>query len=167
MELTPAGVLRTRVFNQLSDRDGKDQLQIDSAEILRRLESLPIQRWSFKDESTVQHIGPMGPLLSAGSNDDFDEGLFAESEPVQGKMMRAEPSKARAMQCGRTGQVSLAQRAFPFGKDTLFGCVLRAASNLTVNPLFTRPDSLGCTRYRTIASSQVFSLTRNTTPGRS
>jgi len=59
------------------------------------------------------------------------------------------------------------QRAAPAGNITFSGAALSAARSFLIKRFLTRPASRGATRYRTIASSHVFSLGRKNTRGRS
>lgn len=61
-------------FNTLSDRDSKTEIQnLDSNEILEKVVSLPLSSWSYKDNPSVRHIGPMAQDFYAsfklGGND--------------------------------------------------------------------------------------------------
>ncbi|MCH8806711.1 MAG: tail fiber domain-containing protein [Planctomycetes bacterium] len=56
-----SGIIEAEEFRQNSDRDRKENFEpVDGADILKRLSSMPIQRWNFKSQdSSVRHIGPV------------------------------------------------------------------------------------------------------------
>ncbi|MEM7456010.1 MAG: tail fiber domain-containing protein [Planctomycetota bacterium] len=59
--LAPNGNLTIKgALNQQSDRNQKEQFEdIDTARILESVVELPITSWSYKDDDSVRHIGPM------------------------------------------------------------------------------------------------------------
>jgi hypothetical protein len=65
----PAG---SGVFSCASDRNLKDGFEpVDGEDILRRLAAMPIERWSYKSEPGVRHLGPVAQDFKAA----FDLGV--------------------------------------------------------------------------------------------
>jgi hypothetical protein len=65
----PAG---SGVFSCASDRNLKDGFEpVDGEDILRRLAAMPIERWSYKSEPGVRHMGPVAQDFKAA----FDLGV--------------------------------------------------------------------------------------------
>lgn len=55
------GVSVSGTFNNVSDRNAKQEFSlVDPAEILAKVSRLPISEWSYKDDPTTRHIGPVG-----------------------------------------------------------------------------------------------------------
>jgi hypothetical protein len=55
------GVSVYGTFNNSSDRNAKqDFSSVSSAEILAKVAVLPISEWSYKEDPTARHIGPVG-----------------------------------------------------------------------------------------------------------
>jgi hypothetical protein len=47
-------------FSQSSDRNLKEKfVPVNPVEVLAKVAALPVSRWSFKTDSSVQHVGPM------------------------------------------------------------------------------------------------------------
>jgi hypothetical protein len=47
-------------FNNASDRNGKQDFKpITPAEVLKKVEQLPLSEWSYKTDAATRHIGPM------------------------------------------------------------------------------------------------------------
>ena len=60
--VTAAGIVTVPV----SDRALKEQFtDVDVSEVLERVSSIPISRWSYRDEPSVRHIGPMAQDFAA------------------------------------------------------------------------------------------------------
>ena len=58
--VTADGTFSAKAFNTTSDRHAKKGfVPIDSQEVLRKVASMPISRWQFKDDGEVSHVGPM------------------------------------------------------------------------------------------------------------
>ena len=54
------GTVTATAFNPTSDRAAKENFTpVDSARVLEKVVSLPIAHWNFKQETGVQHVGPM------------------------------------------------------------------------------------------------------------
>lgn len=57
---SPAGLTVNGAVVLTSDRSAKENFKpVSSREVLEKVASLPITRWSFKEDSTHEHIGPM------------------------------------------------------------------------------------------------------------
>ena len=58
--VTADGTFSAKAFNTTSDRHAKKGfVPVDSQEVLRKVASMPISRWQFKDDDEVSHVGPM------------------------------------------------------------------------------------------------------------
>jgi hypothetical protein len=65
----PAG---SGVFSCASDRNLKEGFEpVDGEDLLRRLAAMPIERWSYKEEPGVRHLGPVAQDFKAA----FDLGV--------------------------------------------------------------------------------------------
>jgi len=54
------GSVNAKTFNNLCDRNAKENLQpVSPREVLQKLDSLPLNRWNYKQDKTAEHIGPM------------------------------------------------------------------------------------------------------------
>jgi hypothetical protein len=59
----PAG---SGVFSCASDRNLKERFEpVDGEDLLRRLAAMPIERWSYKSEPGVRHLGPVAQDFKA------------------------------------------------------------------------------------------------------
>jgi hypothetical protein len=85
-----------------SDRNAKENMEaLDSADILAKVASLPISRWSFKQDNSTRHIGPMAQdfysAFNVGSDDKhigiIDEGGVALAA-IQGLNQKVEEKEA-------------------------------------------------------------------------
>ena len=74
-ELRIAGSIYSAGVLVTSDRSKKENFKpIDTAQVLTSIESLPITRWTFKDDSNdVEHIGPMAQDFYAAFNVGVDD----------------------------------------------------------------------------------------------
>jgi hypothetical protein len=58
--MTPTEMRVNGAVVQTSDRDMKDNVQpVSPAEILAKVTKLPVSKWSYKDDGTTRHLGPM------------------------------------------------------------------------------------------------------------
>ena len=68
------GVTVTGTFNNSSDRNGKQDFQaVSSSQILEKVARLPITEWSYKEDATTRHIGPVAQDFYAAFNIGTDE----------------------------------------------------------------------------------------------
>ena len=66
MRLDGGGILYATSFTAVSDRNAKrDFSAVNSMAILRKVVSLPISTWSFNEDTTTRHIGPMAQDFAA------------------------------------------------------------------------------------------------------
>lgn len=64
--IVAAGTVSGTTFISTSDRNLKENFaSVDCREVLERVASLPISRWSFKGDTTGRHIGPMAQDFTA------------------------------------------------------------------------------------------------------
>jgi hypothetical protein len=61
-------------WSAMSDRQAKTNFaSVDPQEVLRRVAALPIQTWSYKEQPSVRHVGPMaqdfGAAFEVGADD--------------------------------------------------------------------------------------------------
>jgi hypothetical protein len=69
-ELTPG----SGTWASLSDRNAKtDIVPLDDASILAKVAALPIDRWSYKSEKGVRHVGPMAQDFYAAFGTGIDD----------------------------------------------------------------------------------------------
>jgi trimeric autotransporter adhesin len=75
MKLDSAGNLTATSFNPTSDRNAKSNFgAVSPRAILDKLNSLPIQTWSYKaDAAAVKHLGPVAQDFSAAFNLGADD----------------------------------------------------------------------------------------------
>ena len=71
---TPTGTARAQTFTNVSDRNAKHGFDVlDAGEILAKVVSLPVTRWSYRNAPGELHIGPMAQDFRAafglGEND--------------------------------------------------------------------------------------------------
>jgi len=60
LRLDAAGLTVNGTFVSASDRDAKESISpVDSREVLAKVVSLPIARWTYKHDAGSEHIGPM------------------------------------------------------------------------------------------------------------
>ena len=60
MRLDSGGLTVNGTFISSSDRDRKENFaEVKPRDVLERLASMPIQKWNYKDDAGVRHIGPM------------------------------------------------------------------------------------------------------------
>jgi hypothetical protein len=56
-------------WSTLSDRNVKSNIEpVDPAQILNRLDALPVSEWSYTAEGSVRHLGPMAQDFRAAFN---------------------------------------------------------------------------------------------------
>jgi hypothetical protein len=68
------GVTVYGTFNNSSDRNAKqDFASISPAQILEKVDQLPISEWSYKVDPITRHVGPMGQDFYAAFNIGTDE----------------------------------------------------------------------------------------------
>jgi hypothetical protein len=68
------GVTVNGTFNTSSDRNVKqDFAAVSPAQMLERVTQLPISEWSYKEDPTTRHVGPMGQDFYAAFNIGTDE----------------------------------------------------------------------------------------------
>jgi hypothetical protein len=86
LSATTTGVTVFGTFNNSSDRNVKqDFAPVSPSQILDKVAHLPLSEWSYKDDSAVRHIGPMGQdfysVFNIGTDDKhiapIDEGGVA------------------------------------------------------------------------------------------
>lgn len=59
-DITANGTINALAFNPTSDRAAKENFApVDAKEVLAKVATLPISRWSFKADAGTPHIGPM------------------------------------------------------------------------------------------------------------
>ncbi|HEY1788214.1 MAG TPA: tail fiber domain-containing protein [Verrucomicrobiae bacterium] len=69
-----SGVTVYGTFNNSSDRNAKqDFAPVSSSHILEKVDQLPITEWSYKEDPTTRHVGPMGQDFYAAFNIGTDE----------------------------------------------------------------------------------------------
>jgi len=74
MSVNQSGIVTATGFNPTSDRDAKENFEdVDSREVLEKVASLPISRWNFKTESSVQHVGPVAQDFHAAFGLGMDD----------------------------------------------------------------------------------------------
>jgi hypothetical protein len=72
------GVRVDGTFNNQSDRNAKqDFSSVNPTEILAKVAVLPISKWSYKEDPTTRHIGPMGQDFYSIFNIGTDEKSIA------------------------------------------------------------------------------------------
>lgn len=77
-EVTPSGDVNAQgTFNTLSDRNSKTNIQdLDAQDVLAKVVNLPLATWSYKDQPSVNHIGPMAQdFYSAFGLGDSDKAI--------------------------------------------------------------------------------------------
>jgi hypothetical protein len=58
--LEVVGTVTATAFNPPSDRDAKENFaELNPRDVLKKVASLPISRWNFKQDAGVDHVGPM------------------------------------------------------------------------------------------------------------
>lgn len=68
------GNVAANQFITTSDRNAKESFApVDSREILARVAALPIQKWNFKQDADIRHIGPMAQDFYAAFEVGTDE----------------------------------------------------------------------------------------------
>ena len=68
------GVTVTGTFNNSSDRNGKQDFRsVSSSQILEKVARLPISEWSYKEDATTRHIGPVAQDFHAAFNIGTDD----------------------------------------------------------------------------------------------
>ncbi|HEY5232256.1 MAG TPA: tail fiber domain-containing protein [Verrucomicrobiae bacterium] len=68
------GVTVNGTFNNSSDRNVKqDFATVSSSEMLEKVTRLPISEWSYKEDPTTRHVGPMGQDFYSTFNIGTDE----------------------------------------------------------------------------------------------
>ena len=86
LDATTAGVTVYGTFNNSSDRNVKqDFAPVGASQILDKVLQLPVSEWSYKEDPTTRHIGPMGQdfysTFNIGTDDKhiapIDEGGIA------------------------------------------------------------------------------------------
>jgi hypothetical protein len=74
LDVTTSGVTVYGTFNNSSDRHTKqDFAPVNPAQILDKVAQLPVSEWSYKEDATTRHIGPMGQDFYATYNIGTDE----------------------------------------------------------------------------------------------
>jgi hypothetical protein len=69
-----AGVTVYGTFNNQSDQNAKqDFAPVDPSQILDKVLQLPLSEWSYKEDATTRHIGPMGQDFYSAFNIGTDE----------------------------------------------------------------------------------------------
>jgi hypothetical protein len=72
--VTTSAVTISGTFNNNSDRNAKqDFAAVSPAQMLERVTQLPISEWSYKEDPTTRHVGPMGQDFYATFNIGTDE----------------------------------------------------------------------------------------------
>jgi hypothetical protein len=60
LNATLAGVTVNGTFNNNSDRNAKENFEpVSASQVLEKVTRLPISKWSYKEDATTRHIGPM------------------------------------------------------------------------------------------------------------
>jgi hypothetical protein len=71
---TPTGTARAQSFTNVSDRASKTGFEpIDASEVLARVTQLPLSQWSYRNEPTVRHLGPVAQDFRAAFGLGEDE----------------------------------------------------------------------------------------------
>ena len=74
MRLDSGGLTVNGTFISSSDRARKENFaEVKPRDVLERLTSMPIQRWNYKDDAKVRHIGPMAQDFHAAFGVGPDE----------------------------------------------------------------------------------------------
>jgi hypothetical protein len=74
IDVTTSAVTISGTFNNNSDRNAKqDFAAVSPAQMLERVTQLPISEWSYKEDPTTRHVGPMGQDFYATFNIGTDE----------------------------------------------------------------------------------------------
>ena len=109
---TTSGVTVFGSFSNQSDRNAKQHFaRVNPTEILAKVAALPISEWSYKDDPSTRHIGPMGqdfyPLFKVGSDErsiaPIDEGGIAFAA-IQGLNSKVDESAAELRRLVRQQQ---------------------------------------------------------------
>ena len=73
-ELTAAGNWSATAFNPTSDRNAKQDFEkVEPRAVLEKVAALPISRWSFKQDPTTRHVGPMAQDFYAAFGVGLDD----------------------------------------------------------------------------------------------
>jgi hypothetical protein len=99
-----SGVTVNGTFNNSSDRNAKqDFAPVDPARILERVTRLPISEWSYKEDATTRHLGPMAQDFHAAFGIGTDERHIAPLDEggvalaaIQGLNQKVEIGKQKA-----------------------------------------------------------------------
>ncbi|PGZ46964.1 hypothetical protein COE56_22825 [Bacillus anthracis] len=85
------GVVSATEFRLSSDKNTKENFSsVNTLEILNKLESMPIQSWSYKDDmSSVRHIGPTAQDFQATFGFNEDDDTHISSIDLQGVALAA------------------------------------------------------------------------------
>jgi trimeric autotransporter adhesin len=68
------GTVQALAFNTTSDRAAKEDFaDVNPSEVLAKVAALPITRWNFKQDKSVQHIGPMAQDFYAAFGTGSDD----------------------------------------------------------------------------------------------
>ena len=71
---TPTGTARAQSFTNVSDRASKTGFEpIDASEVLARVTQLPLSQWSYRNEPSVRHLGPVAQDFRAAFGLGEDE----------------------------------------------------------------------------------------------
>jgi trimeric autotransporter adhesin len=90
-------------LNNSSDRNAKQNFApVSSAEILEKVVQLPISEWSYKEDASTRHLGPMGQdfysIFNIGTDEKhiapIDEGGVALAA-IQGLNQKVDDKEAR------------------------------------------------------------------------
>lgn len=74
VDATTSGVSVYGTFNNSSDRNAKqDFAPISTSQMLQKVAQLPLSEWSYKDDPTTRHVGPMGQDFYSTFNLGTDE----------------------------------------------------------------------------------------------
>ena len=64
----------TGTFNNLSDRNAKqDFASVSPSQILEKVAQLPVSEWSYKEDPTIRHVGPVAQDFYSIFNIGTDE----------------------------------------------------------------------------------------------
>ncbi len=71
---TPTGTARAQSFTNVSDRASKTGFEpIDASDVLTRVTQLPLSQWSYRNEPSVRHLGPVAQDFRAAFGLGEDE----------------------------------------------------------------------------------------------
>ncbi|MBK7145497.1 MAG: tail fiber domain-containing protein [Xanthomonadales bacterium] len=99
---TPTGTARAQSFTNVSDRASKTGFEpIDASDVLTRVTQLPLSQWSYRNEPSVRHLGPVAQDFRAAFGLGEDERTISTVDSagvalaaIQGLNAKLEAEKA-------------------------------------------------------------------------